>query len=364
MRATIDLEQQGAHSPIFIGAGLLAKLGAILDDVAPGLRPVIVTSPTVDRFHGEAIRSALGPDTPLLLVDDGEEQKTLDCVSGLIDRFLELGLKRDSVAVIVGGGVVGDAAGFAASIYLRGVAFVHVPTTLLAQVDSSIGGKLGVNHASGKNLIGCFAWPRAVVSDTAVLETLPPREFRSGLFEALKSGVIGDRSLFELIEKRGSSEIRPAGALTEIVERSARVKSAIVSDDPREAGRRMLLNYGHTLGHAIEAVTRYRMITHGDAVGWGMIAANRIALLRGMLSSEEVTRINSAILELEPESPGALEPGELISAAGFDKKFSSSRRVMALPAGIGICKVVDDISAEELEAGVEAMLATWSGSRY
>jgi 3-dehydroquinate synthase len=359
----IDVEQQGVSYPVFIGAELLAELGSIIDGAAPGLRPVIVTSPTVDRFHGDAIRAALGPDTPQLLIDDGEEQKTLDSVSGLIDRFLELGLKRDSVAVILGGGVVGDAAGFAASIYLRGIAFVHVPTTLLAQVDSSIGGKLGVNHRAGKNLIGSFAWPRAVVSDVTLLGTLPARELRSGLFEALKSGVIGDRQLFELIEKRGRSERWETERLLEIVRRSARVKAGVVSSDPREAGERMLLNYGHTLGHAIEAVTHYRTITHGDAVGWGMIAANRIAVLRGMLSADEAARIDSAIIDLEPESPGALLPAALIAASGFDKKFSMSRKVMILPVGIGSCRIVDDISGEEIEAGIEAMFDAWSRSQ-
>src|SRR5205085_11339776 len=214
----------------------------------------------------------------------------------IITQLLQHDAKRDSMAVVVGGGMIGDTAGFAASIFLRGIDLVHVPTTLLAQVDSSLGGKLAVNHPKGKNLIGSFFPPRAVISDLAVLDSLPPRERLSGLFEALKGGVIGDPELFALLESVANFDVE------QVVQRAIRVKAEIVSADEKEADLRRLLNYGHTIAHGIEAAMQYEGITHGEAVAWGMIGANAIAVKRDLLGGDDAARIEQVIRSYEPSA--------------------------------------------------------------
>jgi 3-dehydroquinate synthase len=245
--------------------------------------------------------------------------------------------------------MIGDTAGFAASIFLRGIDLVHVPTTLLAQVDSSIGGKLAVNHPKGKNLIGSFYPPRAVIADTAVLETLPPHERLSGMYEALKGGIIGDPSLFELFEGDTFD-------LDELVRKAIRVKAEIVSADEKEADLRRLLNYGHTIAHGIEAALQYEGITHGEAVAWGMIGANAIAVRRGLLSKEEASRIERAILKSNPQVPPPLDRAEVLAATEHDKKNTGSARVMVFPRRIGECVVVSDVTEDEIAYGIDAAL--------
>ncbi|HSN69456.1 MAG TPA: 3-dehydroquinate synthase family protein, partial [Thermoanaerobaculia bacterium] len=269
------------------------------------------------------------------------------------DALIASGAKRDSVVIAVGGGTVGDAAGFAASILFRGVDLIHVPTTLLAQVDSSIGGKVAINHPRGKNLVGSFWPPRAVLVDPSFLRTLPPMEFLSGAFEALKAGVIMDEALFDLV--RG--EYHTTGSsLEELVRRAIAVKAAVVAEDEMEKDRRRLLNYGHTIGHAIEAALGYGALSHGEAVGWGMIGANAIAARRGLLARGEQERIDSAIRALSPRPPEGAERGRILAAAGVDKKVSASGRAMVLPRRVGECAIVEDVSDEELAFGVDAAL--------
>jgi 3-dehydroquinate synthase len=254
------------------------------------------------------------------------------------------------MAIVVGGGMIGDTAGFAASIFLRGIDLVQVPTTLLAQVDSSIGGKVGVNHPKGKNLIGSFHPPRAVVADTGVLHSLPRREVVSGMFEALKGGIIGDPALFELFEQ-GREEF------DEIVRRAIRVKAQIVSADEREADVRRLLNYGHTIAHGIEAAMHYEGITHGEAVAWGMIGANAIAVQRGLLDEATRARIDRTILAHAPTPlPRELDAEAILAATEHDKKNTGSKRVMVFPREIGRCEIVEGVTDEELGYGVEAVL--------
>lgn len=338
-------------APVFVGRGLLDDVGAL---VAARGRVFVITSHALrDRF-GERVAASFA-SAELLTFAEGEANKTLESVNGIITQLLERGAKRDSMAVVVGGGMIGDTAGFAASVFLRGIDLVHVPTTLLAQVDSSIGGKLAVNHPRGKNLIGSFYPPRAIVSDLAVLDTLPRHERLSGLYEALKGGVIADPTLFELFE-RGDLDV------DSIVRKAIRVKAEIVESDQKEADLRRLLNYGHTIAHGIEAALQYEGITHGEAVAWGMIGANAIAVDRGLLSPGEAARIEEVILRYEPAPLPPLDRREVLAATEHDKKNTGTARVMVFPRRVGECVVADDVREEEIAHGIEESLRV-SGRR-
>ncbi|HKO54678.1 MAG TPA: 3-dehydroquinate synthase [Thermoanaerobaculia bacterium] len=331
--------------PIFVGHGLLDRVGSLVK--ARG-RVFVITSDALRGRFGERVAASF-PEAGIIAFEEGEAHKTLATAEAIITELLERGAKRDSMAVVVGGGMIGDTAGFAASIFLRGIDLVHVPTTLLAQVDSSIGGKVAVNHPKGKNLIGSFHPPAAVVSDIDVLETLPHRERLSGLFEALKGGVIADPELFAMFEERRVDT-------EEVVRRAIKVKADIVAADEREADLRRLLNYGHTIAHGIEAAMHYEGITHGEAVAWGMIGANAIAARRGLLAEEEQARIDGTIRAYEPMPLPALDAEEIVAATEHDKKNTGRERVMVLPHAVGDVRVTADIGDEELLYGVEAIL--------
>jgi 3-dehydroquinate synthase len=331
--------------PVYLGPGVLLQLEEIVNDLGHGSSAVFVTSPRVENLFRGRIRARF----PIVMMPDGEQAKTIETADAIIGDLIRLGARRDALIIAVGGGVVGDTAGFAASVYLRGVDLMHVPTTLLAQVDSSIGGKVAVNHRLGKNLIGSFHAPRAVLSDTDVLKSLSERETRSGLFEALKAGVIGDPLLFEQAAMRGDLE--------EVVRRSVDVKADIVSADARESDRRRLLNYGHTVGHAIEAALNYEGVTHGDAIAWGMIGANALAVRRGILPQPAADAIHSAIREMMPDPLPQLDPAAVLAAIDKDKKFTASHRVMVLAKKIGECAIVDDVTESDLRYAIDAALA-------
>ncbi|MGH9457154.1 MAG: 3-dehydroquinate synthase, partial [Thermoanaerobaculia bacterium] len=347
---------RGAY-PVFIQRGIVRDLPRLIETVCRGGRRFVVVSRRVLELHGESLRTGLG-GFDLVPIEDGEEQKDLAAAERLIGTLLERGAKRDSVVVAIGGGTVGDLAGFAASVLLRGVDLVHVPTTLLAQIDSSIGGKVGVNHRTGKNLIGSIWPPRAVVIDPDFLATLAGGELESGIFEAMKGGVIADPDLFELTRR----DLRTDGAaLDEVIRRAIGVKAAIVAEDEREGDRRRLLNYGHTIGHGIEAALDYRGLTHGEAVAWGMIGANGIAARRGVLPEAERERIDGAIRARRPRRPDGADARAVLAAMEHDKKFTAAKRVMVLPERVGACTIVDDVTPEELALGVEAVIP--SGAR-
>ncbi len=361
IEATAEVRNPAAHYSIYVGNGILGHLGDIVASVTRSKQLFIISSPKVFALHGEALLASFARPPEVLLVADGEEEKTFANAGELLSALIDRGARRDALLIIFGGGVIGDAAGFAASVFLRGVDVIHVPTTLLAQVDSSIGGKVAVNHIRGKNLIGSFHPPRAVLSDVRILQTLPPRELLSGFFESLKSGVIGDVRLFELTEQTDLQTIgADIGSLQEIVERSVRVKARIVEADEREGDVRRLLNYGHTVGHALEAVTQYKRFTHGEAVGLGMIAANRLAVARGLLDGAVARRIDLAVLRHPLPLTADLDRDALLEAAGRDKKFTSKKRVMVLPVAIGECVVVEDVRSNELELCIDALLETRS----
>jgi 3-dehydroquinate synthase len=341
----------GPHpSTILIGTGLSGRLDALLDEHGVAGRRFIVSSPNIWALHGQAIGGAGASRTEPILLKDGERFKHLRSVSLIYDALIRAGADRGSTLIAVGGGVIGDTAGFAAATFLRGITLVHVPTTLLAQVDSSIGGKVGVNHPLGKNLIGAFHQPRLVVIDPGVLATLPRREFRSGLYEVVKYGIIANRGLFD----RLASQTRRVLAgdmdvlLPSIVE-SCAIKADVVSKDERESGLRRILNFGHTVGHALEAVTKYRRFRHGEAIGYGMIAAANLSAARGLLTADERSAIESLIRTIGPlPSIGDLSIAAILDAVGRDKKVVNGRLHFVLASGIGSTSTVTDVTEDEI----------------
>ncbi|HUF17784.1 MAG TPA: 3-dehydroquinate synthase [Thermoanaerobaculia bacterium] len=346
-----------ASYPVFIGKDALADVRSVMDDIA-GSRPAyLVTTPQVARIAAERLEAVAFAGEPLLL-PDGEQAKSLASIEELAGGLISRAVRRDGVLIAVGGGALGDAAGFAASVYLRGIDVVHVPTTLLAQVDSSIGGKTAVNHPMGKNLLGSFHPPIAVIADVGFLDSLSEQELCSGALEALKAGVIGDTNLFDLIElERDSISRRQLEMLEVVVQRAVAVKAGIVSADARESDQRRLLNYGHTIGHGIEAAMNYEGITHGAAVGYGMIGANAVAVARSLLDKGVAARIDEAVRDLHAGDPPPVDVADVLRATEHDKKFGGGKRVMVLPRDIGHCVVVEDISREELHLAAERALA-------
>jgi 3-dehydroquinate synthase len=352
---TIAVRTPSASYDVEIGAGLLASVGERVDELLSGgirarkQRAFVVTSPEIDRLWGEQLAAGFAAPLTQLSVPVGEQHKRLATVERLAEELAQHGADRDSILIAFGGGVIGDMTGFLAAMYMRGIRYVQVPTTLLAQVDSSIGGKTGVNLAAGKNLVGAFHHPLAVYADTATLGTLPSAELRAGLQESVKAGIIRDRALFDLLEHESAAVLSAdREALTRVVAASVRVKADVVSADERESGVRMILNLGHTLGHAIEAATGYKQLLHGEAVAWGMIAAIGIAARRGMLSAVEAERMKRVIRIYGPLRSFTAIANELVALTAKDKKNRSGARSFVLPARIGEAVVVRDVSKAEL----------------
>lgn len=352
----VDVHAGSHPSTIWIGEGIVDRLATLLDQHGVGARRFVVSSPAIWRLHGEQVLRTIGGGEPILL-PDGERYKNLQSVSKVYEALIRAGADRGSAIVAVGGGVIGDTAGFAAATFLRGITLAHVPTTLLAQVDSSIGGKVGVNHALGKNLIGAFHQPAVVAIDPLLLRTLPRREFRSGLYEVVKYGMIASRDLFDRVARNTTAIFArdPAVLVPAIVE-SCRIKSDVVSKDEREGGLRRILNYGHTVGHALEAVTRYRRFRHGEAIAFGMLAAADLAVARGALADRERQSLVQLITQLGPLPPVADLPiGEVMEAIRRDKKVVNGRLHFVIAIEIGATMTVDDVTEEELR-GVLARL--------
>src|SRR5438132_3822002 len=289
---SIPVRLAHASYDIIVGVGVFDRLEEFLHKA--GLRGsfLVVSQPRILKAAGRSLEKKY----PLALIPDGERAKTLATVSRLLDRMVELKLTRQSTVIAFGGGVVGDVSGFVASIYMRGIPVVQVPTTLLAQVDSSVGGKTGVNHRVAKNLIGTFYQPSLVLSDPLLLKTLPAREYASGLYESLKYGVICDTALFEDFERNvGLFLKRDPEAIERLVAKCAAIKADVVMADEKESDLRRILNFGHTVGHALEAAAKYQRIKHGEAVGYGMIAAARISSSLQKLAEPERARIEDAV---------------------------------------------------------------------
>ena len=340
----------GTHRyPIYIEHGLTAQLGRLADAARPGTRLFFISSPHVWKLHGKAIRSSIPRAEPILL-PDGERFKQLATVSRAYESLIKLQADRGATIVAVGGGVVGDMAGFIAATYLRGVGLIQVPTTLLAQVDSSIGGKVGVNHALGKNLIGAFHHPSFVAIDPVLLETLPRREFRSGLYEVIKYGMTSSRDLFDRIVRDVDAIFaKKPEALVPVIGEACAIKAAVVSEDEKEKGTRRVLNFGHTAGHALEAVTKYRRFLHGEAVAYGMLTAAELAVARGAMPDEDRQKLSKILMHLGPLPPVAdLSTREVLQAVKHDKKIVDGTLHYVLSTKIGSWTTVSDVAEEEL----------------
>jgi 3-dehydroquinate synthase len=348
-RTRIDVRTNSASYPIVIEAGLIGGLRQLLAEEPFADRAFIVSSPTVWRLHGTAVRTAL-PRVECILIPDGERAKTLPTASRVYDALATAQADRGAGIIAIGGGVIGDMAGFAAATYLRGIAVAHIPTTLLAQVDSAVGGKVGVNHALGKNLIGAFHQPRLVAIDPLVLATLPRREFRAGLYEVVKYGMALDGSLFDEVRTNTKAIFgRSPEVLSPIIATSCRIKAAVVQEDEREHGRRRLLNFGHTAGHALEAITKYRRFRHGEAVALGMIVAADLAAARGALPPHARDTLAQLVAALGPlPSIADLRVEDALEAIRHDKKVVNGRLHFVMPVALGRASVVDDVTESEL----------------
>ena len=343
MTETLSVELGDRSYPIRIGTGLLNDPAQFAPYIA-GRQVCIVTNETIAPLYLKALESTLiGYQVDACVLPDGEEHKTLQTYANVLDHLMVHRHNRSTTLVALGGGVVGDVAGFAAATYQRGVAFIQVPTTLLACVDSSVGGKTAVNHPQGKNMIGAFYQPRLVLADLRTLDSLPAREYLAGIAEVVKYGIIRDASFFDWLEAHVDDLLRrDASALKYAVRTSCAVKAAVVAVDEREDGVRAILNYGHTFGHAIETLTRYEYL-HGEAVAIGMVMATDLSMRAGMLDRAAGKRIKSlvAAFGLPVVPPGNITPDAMRSAMGMDKKAIDGRLRLVLARAIGDALVTE-----------------------
>ncbi|MBF0329172.1 MAG: 3-dehydroquinate synthase [Nitrospirae bacterium] len=351
---SVRLELGERSYEIIIGEGILDSLG---DKLTPFVfsRAAIVSNPTVFDIYGERALLSMkksGINCETILIPDGETYKDFSQCYNILGELLKNRHDRKSCLIALGGGVIGDITGFAASLYMRGIDFVQIPTTLLAQVDSSVGGKTGVNHPLGKNMIGSFYQPKLVLIDTATLKTVPQREVLCGIAEVIKYGVIKDANLFEFMEERCTDLLSlKKDAITHIVKRSCEIKAEVVSGDERESGLRAILNYGHTVGHAVETETAYSKYLHGEAVAIGMCAAAKLAAELGLLKTEDAVRIKKVVeaYGLPSEIPSEMNIDALIDHMKLDKKAVSGNIKFVLPEKIGSVKIVKDISGDSIK---------------
>ncbi|MCX7804011.1 MAG: 3-dehydroquinate synthase [Planctomycetota bacterium] len=354
----------GARSyEIRIGPGLIREVGRIVAGVARGRRILIVTDRHVGPKYGHALAASLrdaGMEGAAVEIPPGEGAKSLKIASFLYDQCIETGLDRRSTIVALGGGVIGDVAGFVAATFMRGIDYVQVPTTLLAQVDSSVGGKTAIDHPKAKNAIGAFHQPRAVVADVRALETLPERELKAGIAEVIKYGVIADADFFAFLESNMAALLaRREDVLTGAIARSCEIKASVVEADERESGPREALNFGHTFGHAIETATGYGKYLHGEAVAIGMAMAGRLAADRGLWAADDASRLEKLIVAAGlPVRASGVDPAAVREAMFRDKKARDGRLRLVLPVGMGRVRTFDDIPEDAvgriLAAGCES----------
>ena len=350
---TVNVNLGDKSYPIYIGGSILPKTGEYVKRLGVGRKILLVTNPTVYALYGQVVVGSLnksGLEVVVGEIPDGEQYKTLESARSLYDTAFEHGLDRKCAVLALGGGVIGDLAGFVAATFMRGLPFIQVPTTLLAQVDSSVGGKVAVNHPRGKNIIGAFYQPKMVFADIDTLQTLPQREFRAGMAEVIKYGVIKDSGFFKFLEneqiniKKLSRE-----EIIHVIETSCAIKAWVVEQDETEQGLRTILNYGHTFGHAYEALTGYKKYVHGEAVAIGMNTAAGVAVKLGMLSADSRTRILNLIRAFDlPGDFGQLKPDEIIESMSHDKKALAGKVRYILPEEIGRVKLVTDVPPEIL----------------
>jgi 3-dehydroquinate synthase len=370
MGSVIDVALPENSYQIAIAHNCLDELGTKMQGLSGGQKlgklgkkVLLVSNPVVfDHYGARAIASleSAGFEVSRCILPDGEEYKTLATIQKIYDTALEHRLERSSTMVALGGGVIGDMTGFAAATWLRGINFVQVPTTLLAMVDASIGGKTGVNHPQGKNLIGAFYQPRLVLIDPLVLQTLPVREFRAGMAEVIKYGVIWDAELFarmEAVERLDELGYLGESLLQDILVRSCQSKADVVGKDEKEAGLRAILNYGHTIGHAVESLTGYTVVIHGEAVGIGMVAASRLAVALG-LWDEVCDRRQLALIaktQLPTKLPEGLDIEAILDSLLMDKKVKAGKVRFVLPTAIGVVTITDRVPADTIREVLSTM---------
>jgi 3-dehydroquinate synthase len=341
--------------PIRIGSGLLSDHGALRSAIG-GRQVLLLSNTTVAPLYAAAIEAALvGLHWTKHLLPDGERYKTIDSASGIWQALAQLGAQRNATLIALGGGVIGDMGGFAAACWMRGIDFVQIPTTLLAMVDSSVGGKTGVNLAQGKNLVGAFWQPRLVLADIATLRTLPEREFRAGMAEVVKYGALGDAEFLAWLETHADALRRRDEALVaEAVLRSCQHKAAIVARDERESGERALLNFGHTYGHALETIGQYQTLLHGEAIAIGMVMAARLSARLGWAEAADAERLRLLLdsLGLPTARPAQASPQRMVELMRLDKKTLSDRLRLILWRGAGRAEIADDVDADAIEASL------------
>jgi 3-dehydroquinate synthase len=364
----IPVNTPSANYDVTIAADLLGTLHPRLRRLNRDkpFRPFVITSPDIWALWSKPFLASFlqgNKETPtVLFLPNGESHKRMSSVESLAQQLATTGADRDSLLLAFGGGVLGDITGFLAAIYMRGIRYVQIPTTFLAQVDSSIGGKTGVNLVAGKNLIGSFHHPQAVFADTNLLGTLPPAQLRAGLQESIKAGIIYDAKLFRYMEQNADAILTPKkrpdpAVLTRVVAASVRVKADVVSKDEKESGLRMILNFGHTIGHAIEAATNYKQLLHGEAVAWGSIAALNVAVTRKTIPPKDADRITQLILRYGPLPRFKATAEKLVALTSRDKKNRSGIRSFVLPTAIGKTEIVHNVTDPELLAATESMLS-------
>ncbi|MGV6807193.1 MAG: 3-dehydroquinate synthase [bacterium] len=352
---TLQVDLGDRSYPIFIGDNLLSA--GLLNDYVRGSQVLIVTNETVAPLYLDSLKSKLETDADVLVLPDGERFKNMEQLNGIFDCLLKNRHNRTTTLIALGGGVIGDITGFAAACYQRGVAFIQVPTTLLAQVDSSVGGKTAVNHPGGKNMIGAFHQPLAVFADVATLSTLPDREYRAGMAEVIKYGLIIDAPFFDWLEsnQRGLLE-RDSALLEEAIEKSCANKARVVSLDEREAGIRAILNLGHTFGHAIETFTHYEGWLHGEAVATGMLMAADLSLREGTLTADNLARISALIgsFQLPTLPPVEMNARDFIDLMAVDKKVVDGQLKLVLLNEIGEATITSGFSQSNLMETLDA----------
>lgn len=354
---TVRVELGERSYDIVIDSGILPNIGEAIKGFAFS-KVAVVSNPTVFNLYGDMVINSLknaGFEPLHIIIPDGEEYKNYNQTYQILTELLKNRLDRKSYLVALGGGVIGDITGFAASIYMRGINFIQIPTTLLSQVDSSVGGKTGVNHELGKNMIGTFYQPKLVWIDIDTLKTLPKRELLCGIAEIIKYGIIWDEGLFEFLEKNRDCILTlDAKRLTHIIRRSCEIKAEVVSKDEREAGLRAILNYGHTIGHAVETETSYSSFLHGEAVAIGMYIEARLSEIIGILNKNDVLRIKALIdtFGLPSELPADLNTNNLISHMKLDKKVEAGQMKFILPEKIGRVKIQKAINIDDIKKAV------------
>jgi 3-dehydroquinate synthase len=354
---TLHVELGERSYPVYIGRDLLSDPQLLAQHVG-GSQVVVVSNDTVAPLYLDRVRQALGERRKVteVILPDGERYKSLETLSRIFDQVMADSHNRTTTFVALGGGVVGDITGFAAASYQRGVDFIQVPTTLLAQVDSSVGGKTAVNHPLGKNMIGAFHQPQAVLIDTSTLQTLPAREFAAGLAEVVKYGLIADEPFYRWLQAQMPKLLaREEAALAEAIERSCSNKARIVAEDEREGGIRAILNFGHTFGHAIETAQGYGEWLHGEAVAAGMVLALQLSVRRGWVPETELAELKALLqsLHLPVDPPVGMSPGTFLELMQRDKKVLDGRLRLVLLRAIGEACIVDDVAGQELTGLLE-----------